>query len=181
MPERYLLYVAASRSYKNIDGLVRAFHLLKTRHRVPHALVIVGLAGRATPALEQLISSLGLVDDVVFSGFLDDRMLPLVYSAADAFVYPSFYEGFGLPVLEAMACGTPVAAANRTSLPEAVGDAGLLFDPANPEDMARTIARILDETELRGELVERGLVRARSFTWEKTAAATLATLSVLAS
>lgn len=180
IPERYLLYVAASRSYKNVDGLIRAFKLLKERHAIPHALVLTGLADRAQHDLVALVGDLGLERDVVFSGFLDDRLLPLVYSAADVLVYPSFYEGFGLPVIEAMACGTPVAASNRTSLPEAVGDAGLLFDPDDIEDMAATIRRIVDDPALRAQLVAKGLVHASRFSWDQTAKRTLATLTSLA-
>jgi len=158
---------------------VRAFEQLKDRYRIPHSLVITGLAGRASPELERLIRTLG-VRDVVFSGFLDDSLLPLLYSAADVFVYPSFYEGFGLPVLEAMACGTPVAASNRTSLPEAVGDAGLLFDPDNVDEMAGAIHRLVDDRDLRARLVAKGLERAKQFTWRETAKRTLAALTELA-
>jgi alpha-1,3-rhamnosyl/mannosyltransferase len=104
----------------------------------------------------------------------------VLYSAADVFVYPSFYEGFGLPVLEAMACGTPVAASNRTSLPEVVGDAGLLFDPDDIDAMATAIQRLVDDRALRDALVAKGLARVKDFTWQRTAARTLAVLTELA-
>lgn len=172
---KYILYVAAGRKYKNVDGLIRAFAKLD----VPHVLVITGLAGRASPETVQLATELGVRDRVVFSGFLDDSELPLLYSAADVFVYPSYYEGFGLPVLEAMACGTPVVASNRTSLPEAVGDAGLLFDPDDVDEMARTIGRVIADRALHAELSAKGLARASSFTWEQTAQKTLAALTEL--
>ncbi|HEY5949286.1 MAG TPA: glycosyltransferase family 1 protein [Kofleriaceae bacterium] len=178
IPRDYILYVAASRTYKNVDGLVRAFKQLKDRgHR--HALVVTGLADRATPELLGLVEQLGLSRDVIFSGFLDDRMLPLLYSAAAAFVYPSFYEGFGLPVLEAMACGTPVAASNRTSIPEAVGDAGLLFDPDDTDAMVTAIERLLVDQPLRERLVTAGIARAKTFTWDRVARQTLAALTSL--
>ncbi|HTL38977.1 MAG TPA: glycosyltransferase family 1 protein [Kofleriaceae bacterium] len=176
VPDEYLLYVAAARSYKNVDGLIRAFRLLKDRG-LRHSLVITGLADRASADLVALADSLGLARDVVFSGFVDDRWLPALYSAAAALVFPSLYEGFGLPVIEAMACGTPVAAANRTSLPEVVGDAGLLFDPDSPEDIARTIERVLGDAALREQLIARGIARAKAFTWDRVAIETLAALS----
>ena len=147
---------------------------------MPHALVITGLSGRASPELAQLVEELGLQGRVVFTGFLGDDMLPLVYSAADVFVFPSFYEGFGLPVLEAMACGVPVAASNRASLPEAVGDAGLLFDPASTDAIASAIARLVDDRVLHADLVRRGLARAQMFSWTKTAEGTLAVLAEVA-
>jgi glycosyltransferase involved in cell wall biosynthesis len=175
--EPYLLYVAASRTYKNVHGLLRAFKLLKERHAIPHSLVLTGLADRAQTELVALVQQLGLTRDVVFSGFLDDQVLPLIYSAADVLVYPSFYEGFGLPVIEAMACGTPVAASNTTSLPEAVGDAGLLFDPSSNDDMARTIHRLIVDRALHAELARKGLARAQTFSWDTTAQRTLAALT----
>jgi glycosyltransferase involved in cell wall biosynthesis len=178
IPDRYLLYVAASRAYKNVEGLVRAFHQLA--ERIPHSLVITGLAGRASPEIERLVVGLGLVDRVVFSGFLDDELLPALYSAADVFVFPSFYEGFGLPVIEAMACGTAVAASNRTSIPEAVGDAGLLFDPDSTQEMSEAMHSILSNDTLRAELVQKGLARAKQLSWETTARRTLAVLSEVA-
>ena len=180
IPDRYVLYVAAGRAYKNVDGLIRAYHQLVTRRGIPQSLVITGLAGRASTEINQLVVGLGLDDRVVFSGFLDDELLPALYSAADAFVFPSFYEGFGLPVIEAMACGVPVAASNRTSIPEAVGDAGLLFDPASTDQMADAIHRILSDAALRGELVARGAARARQLSWELTARRTLAVLGEVA-
>lgn len=180
IPPRYLLCLAASKSYKNVDGLVRAFKLLKQHHAIPHALVLTGLPDRAQPDLVALVEQLGLTRDVVFSGFMEDRLLPLLYAAADVMVYPSFYEGFGLPVLEAMACGTPVAASNRTSLPEAVGNAGLLFDPDDTSDMARAIHQILGNARLRDELVAKGFAHASSYSWQKTARDTLAALTAIA-
>ena len=108
-----------------------------------------------------------------FLGPVADADLPALYAAATCFVFPSRYEGFGLPVLEAMACGTPVACSNVSSLPEVAGDAALLFDPADAAAMAQAIARLLDEPSLRDDLRTRGLAQAARFTWERTAARTL--------
>jgi glycosyltransferase involved in cell wall biosynthesis len=176
--DRYLLYVAAGRAYKNVDGLIRAFAQLA--ERIPHSLVITGLAGRASDDIQRLVVGLGLADRVVFTGFLDDALLPALYSAADVFVFPSFYEGFGLPVIEAMACGTPVVASDRTSIPEAVGDAGLLFDPSRVDDIANAIERVLEDKALRDSLVLKGLARAKLLSWETTAARTLSVLGEVA-
>ena len=167
--KKYILYVAARRKYKNIDGLVKAYKILKQRHRVGHTLVITGLGGRADAGLSGIVKELGIERDVLFSGFIPDEELPLLYSGADVFVYPSFYEGFGLPVLEAMACGAPVAASNATSLPEVVGDAGLLFNPNDTEDIANAVLRLLTDKTLKAKMIEKGFARVKEFSWEKTA------------
>lgn len=166
---RYILYLASSRGYKNIDGLIKAYKILKERYHIAQSLVVSGTAGQAHHGLMKLIDDLSLKREVILSGFIEDGDIPLLYSAADIFVYPSFYEGFGLPVLEAMACGTPVAASNATSIPEAVGNAGLLFDPDNIEEMAEKIFKILDDKELRDELIRKGFEHVKGFSWEKTA------------
>ena len=108
-----------------------------------------------------------------FLGRVPDEDLPDLYSAAVVFAYPSRYEGFGLPPLEALACGTPVVCSNRASLPEVVGDAALQVDPTNPADLAAALARLLDDAPLRATLRARGLARATRFTWERTAAETM--------
>lgn len=175
--KKYILYVAARRKYKNIDGLVRAYKILKQRHRVEHMLVITGLGGRADEVLSGLVKELGLERDVLFSGFIPDEELPLLYSGADVFVYPSFFEGFGLPVLEAMACGVPVAASNATSVPEVVGDAGLLFNPNDTEDIANSVYRLLTDKILKAKMIEKGFARVKEFSWEKTARETIKILT----
>ena len=173
---KYILYVASSRPYKNIDGLIKAYKILKDRYGIEHSLIVTGLAGKAQSGLLTMAQELKLESDVRFSGFVNDRDLPLLYSAADIFVYPSFYEGFGLPVLEAMSCGIPVAASNSTSLPEVVGNAGLLFDPHNTEQMAEVIYNLIKDSHLRKELVKKGFERVKEFSWEKTAMQVLSVL-----
>ena len=165
----FVLCTASTRPYKNIDRLLLAFSILKKRHAVKHRLVLVGASGRHHRFLLKMVADLGLNEDVVFTGFVPDKVLPALYSAASVFVYPSLYEGFGLPILEAMACGTPVVASNITSMPEVVGDAGLMFDPYDVEEMCKRIYRILSNEERRNKLIAKGKQRVREFSWEKTA------------
>ncbi len=166
----YLICVASSRPYKNVDGLVRAFSFVRERHRVPHQLVVVGLAGRAHGAILDSAAPLLRDGSLVLTGFVDDAELPVLYSNAEASVYPSKYEGFGLPVLESMACGTPVVSSNAASLPEVVGDAGVLFDPYDIEAMGRAIYSVISDEGLRATLRQKGFERARRFSWDGTAA-----------
>lgn len=173
----FLLYVGGFDYRKNLLGLVEAFGELKRRHVFAGALVIVG---RRPPAREPVfrrllatIESKALQRDVVFVDYVADSDLPLFYSAADALGFPSLYEGFGFPLLEAMACGTPVIAFNHSSIPEVVGTAGILLDQTDTETFAAAIAEVLTNSALRDDLRARGLQRAREFTWARTAELTL--------
>lgn len=165
----YILYVASTRPYKNVDGLMKAFDLYLRNDQTEHSLVITGLAGKAQSELVRLANDLGLAQRIVFAGFVHDEDLAAIYSAADLSVYPSFYEGFGLPLLESMACGTPVAASNATSLPEVLGDAGLLFDPRNIGEMALAMSSIISNSALRAGMIRKGFERVKLYSWEKTA------------
>ncbi len=163
--EKYLLSVAIMRSNKNIERLLEAFNILKTQNRIEHQLVLVGTISQPFKDLKQ--------KDVILTGYVPHDELPLLYCGASLLVYPSFFEGFGLPALESMACGTPVVASNVTALPEIIGEAGLLFDPFNPEEMASTIYRILSDNVLKDELIKKGLQRVKEFSWQQTAKQTL--------
>jgi glycosyltransferase involved in cell wall biosynthesis len=170
-PGPVVLCVAQKRTHKNLDGLIRALALLDD----PAAQLV--LPGAPTPyedRLRELAAQLGVADRVRFPAWVEDDELEGLYQLADCFVLPSFEEGFGLPVLEAMARGVPVACSGVSSLPEVAGDAALLFDPADPSDIASSIDRLLGDAGLRAQLVQRGLVRCREFTWERTARETLA-------
>jgi len=169
----YILTVASSFIHKNLEGLIRAYALLVAEYGIQHQLVIAGHKRTAYSRLLDLINNLKLNNRVVFTGFVQDEDIPLLYSCANAFVFPSFYEGFGLPLLEAMACGVPIASSNATSLPEVGGGAVLYFDPYNVEQMAQAIYKILSDPDLRQDLVAKGLTRAHEFSWEKTARQTL--------
>ncbi|MBF0327721.1 MAG: glycosyltransferase family 4 protein [Nitrospirae bacterium] len=165
----YLICVASSRPYKNVGGLVRAFALLKERHSIPHQLVIIGLAGSAHTELLNIADVLIANSDIIFTGHVKDDELPKLYSGAIASVYPSFYEGFGLPLLESMACGTPVVSSNAASLPEVLGDAGILFDPHDIKLMSEAIFSVISDEGLRNVLREKGFERVKTFSWETSA------------
>ncbi len=169
----YILAIASDKPYKNLDGLLRAYKILKERESITERLLIAGNPGGLKKGLLSLIGELGLTGSVSFSGFVSDEELVWLYSGASVFVFPSFFEGFGLPVLEAYACGTPVAASNAASIPEAVGDAGLLFDPKDPADIAAKVLTLLRDDKVRDDMIRRGLKRAGVMTWEKAAAETL--------
>ncbi len=171
----YVLYVGGFDRRKNVASLLVAFARLRQEGRSSHRLVLIGAPRKGDPLFYDPgpdLPRLGLVDAVVSTGPLADDELRAFLGGADVFVFPSLDEGFGLPPLEAMACGAPVVCSNASSLPEVVGDAGLLVDPTDVDGMAQAIARILDDPGLRQSLVERGLRRAASFSWARTAEAT---------
>jgi glycosyltransferase involved in cell wall biosynthesis len=169
----YLLYVGGINARKNIAGLFEAYARVRARH--PElALVVGGKRQWQTGEIDAAFTRLGLENNVLFTGYVGDADLPALYSAAAAFVFPSLYEGFGLPPLEAMACGAPVIASASSSLPEVVGDAALTADPHDIGGLAAAIERVVGDAELRAELRRRGIARAARFSWQRTARETLA-------
>lgn len=170
----FILYVGTIEPRKNISGLIRAYRTLKDLYPdFAYKLVIGGEKGWLYSDIFNLVKKLSLLNDVIFLGFIPNNELPVLYNAAKVFVYPSLYEGFGLPVLEAMACGTPVVTSNTSSLPEIVGDAGILVDPLDDKALAQAINRILIDSEFRNNLISKGKERAKLFSWEKTAERTM--------
>jgi len=167
LPERYILHVGAPHKRKNLGTLIRAFGLLKKDPSFSHGLVLAGPGGWDDAALRREAAAAGLGNDVVFTGFVGDESLPAVYAGADALVFPSLYEGFGYPPLEAMACGTPVIASNVSSLPEVTGPAAILVPPEDAEAIAGAIIRILNSPGLAAELREAGRRRVRQFSRER--------------
>ncbi|HTP09930.1 MAG TPA: glycosyltransferase family 1 protein, partial [Anaerolineae bacterium] len=141
---------------------------------VPHHLIITGGKGWLYESIFEQVKRSGLEGRVHFPGFVHDADLPTLYSAADLFAYVSLYEGFGLPLLEAMACGTPVIGSNISSLPEVIGDVGLQVDPYNMNDIARALIQMIGTPELRERSIGLGLKRAKLFTWDKAARELLA-------
>ncbi|MCU0493532.1 MAG: glycosyltransferase family 4 protein, partial [Chloroflexaceae bacterium] len=186
----YLLYVGTVQPRKNLARLLAAFGQLLAigdlRSEIGDqgtnlTLVIAGKKGWLTEEIEGQAARAGLGQRVHFTGYVADDDLPALLSGALAFVFPSLYEGFGMPVLEAMACGTPVLTSTTTSLPEVAADAALLVDPTDTDAIARGLARLVAEPALRSELRQRGLARAAQFTWARCAAETLAVLRDVAS
>ena len=166
LPERFVLFVGTLEPRKNLVRLVEAFARIRDG-RV--RLVLAGGKGWLYDDLFAKVEALGLDEEVVFPGYVMNDELSLWYNAATVFSYPSVYEGFGLPVLEAQACGTPVLTSNTSSLPEAAGDGALMVDPYDVEELAAGLDRLLTDEPLRHELRERGLAHARQFSWSHTA------------
>jgi glycosyltransferase involved in cell wall biosynthesis len=172
LPDEYFLFVGTREPRKNLGRLLEAYASVATQPGCP-GLVVVGRAGWLGEDLEARARSLGIAERVVFTGGLPSDELVAIYSGALAFVFPSLYEGFGLPALEAMACGAPVVAARAGSLPEVVGDAALLVDPLDSAHIAAGMARVWREPSLRAELIERGRAQVGRFSWRRAAEETL--------
>ena len=171
--DKYILAVSSLEWRKNTLGLLRSYYLCWMNFNIKHKLLIAGCEKRAkTTAIERLVKELSLEDSVHFLGYVDLEELIYLYNGADVFVFPSFYEGFGLPPLEAMSCGTPVIASDIRVLREVLGDAALLVDPYNHEEMARGIDRVLTDQVLAENLRKKGLDRVKLFSWDKTAKVT---------
>jgi glycosyltransferase involved in cell wall biosynthesis len=171
---QFILSVGTLQPRKNHLQLVRAFARLRPERGVTLKLVIAGGKGWAYDEIRAETDRLKLQDRVIFAGFVDDTDLPGLYRAASVFAYPALYEGFGLPVLEAMACGVPVLTSNTSSLPEVAGDAALLINPLDPTGMSRALSQMLGDASLRADLIKKGLARASEFTWARSAQMTWA-------
>ncbi len=175
----YILFVGTLQPRKNLVRLIEAFASMQVGKYANLQLVIAGKKGWLYQEIFRQVEEFGLEDRVVFTGYVPEGDLPVLMSGARLFVFPSLYEGFGLPVLEAMACGVPVACSNVSSLPEVAGDAAVLVDPLDVEGMAVAIERVLGDEDLRGELIERGFEQAKKFSWEKCARETLKVLEMV--
>jgi glycosyltransferase involved in cell wall biosynthesis len=169
LPEWFILFVGTIEPRKNLARLISAFGALRRQTGLPHALVIVGGAGWLNEGIYDQVGKEGLDEHVRFPGFVADADLPGLYTLADLLAFPSLYEGFGIPPLEAMACGTPVVASNRSSIPEAVGSAALLVDPEDVDGMADAMARVLGNASLRARLSDLGRAQAARFSWHAAA------------
>jgi glycosyltransferase involved in cell wall biosynthesis len=167
LPDRFILYLGTIEPRKNLDTLLHAYARLPQRKQVK--LVLAGGIGWLANPILKLIEQLDLRQDVIVPGYVPGDLLPMWYNAAELFVYPSLYEGFGLPLLEAMACGVPVMASNTTSLPEAVGTAGILLPPMDREVWVDRLGSLLDNPAEQISLSGRGRQRAEEFTWKRTA------------
>ncbi|HMR55499.1 MAG TPA: glycosyltransferase family 1 protein [Candidatus Doudnabacteria bacterium] len=175
LPEKYILFLSTIQPRKNLVGLIEAFTELKQEHpELPHKLVVVGKAGWKYEESFQAMKANS--DNVVYLGRVDDSARWPIYAHADLFISASFYEGFGMWILEAFECGTPVAVSNISSLPEVGADAALYFDPEDKEQIKETILKILQNESLRSDLVAKGKTRLQDFSWEKCARETLEVL-----
>ncbi len=169
----FLLFVSTIEPRKNINNLVEAFNRLKSDHGVDHDLLLVGKKGWHYEPIFEAIARSPWRDNIHHLNYLGDRQVQALYSKADVFVYPSFYEGFGLPVLEAMTLGAPVVTSNVSSLPEVAGDAALYANPNVPAEIAEQIWQLIDSSALRENLIEKGYAQAAQFSWRRTAEETL--------
>jgi len=167
LPEKFILCVGSIEPRKNLLGLLNAYKLLSSDIRSEYKLVLVGFKGWQNKELMDIINS--DKEDISYLGFISDEELAKVYNAASCFVFPSFYEGFGLPPLEAMACATPVIASNLSSIPEICGNSAIYCDPYDSNDIKEKIELLLNDTELQSRMIEKGLQRASEFSWEKSA------------
>ncbi len=172
LPDHYVLFVGTIQPRKNIARIAAAMVQLEAAG-LPHKLVITGKTGWLAGEVERELASTGRPDLILRIGYVADGDLPALYSGADVFCFPSLYEGFGLPVLEAMACETPVVTSNRSSLPEISGDAALLVDPTSVDEISASLIRVLTDQDERARLTAAGLKRSRNFTWSRTANETL--------
>jgi glycosyltransferase involved in cell wall biosynthesis len=176
----YILHVGTLEPRKNQDILIRAFAALRAGRGIPHVLAVIGARGWMYEALFERVEELGLRDDVHFLDYVPPSELPLWYNGAELFAYPSAFEGFGLPVLEAMACGVPTITSSTSSLEELAGGACLTVEPGSVEALETAMARILDDTRLQAKLQSAGIARASAFSWEACARGTVAAYSVAA-
>jgi glycosyltransferase involved in cell wall biosynthesis len=172
LDHRFVLYVGNIKPHKNLVRVVEAFDRLRKRGFDDLTLLIIGDEISKLPALRRAVHSHKLHKHVRFLGYLPDETLAILYRLAAVFVFPSLYEGFGLPPLEAMACGAPVVTSNVSSLPEVTGDAAVLVDPYDVESIADGIARVLSDPALREDMRVKGMARAREFSWERSVART---------
>lgn len=161
MEYKYILYLGSSHKRKNIDGIIESFEILKEKYKIPHKLVLAGLRQD------------GKWQDIIFMSYIDENKKWELLKNAEVFVFPSFYEGFGMPVLEAQKAGVPVVASNAGALPEILEDSALLVNPSNPEEIAEAIYKVLSNEQLRNELIKKGQENIKRFSWLNCAEETL--------
>lgn len=173
IPSDYILYIGGFSPRKNILGLIEAFSQLLPKINKSLNLIIAGTRGKSYEIYKNKVIELHLEGKVIFPGFIPIEHLPYLYSASEVFVYPSFYEGFGLPPIEAMSCGVPVIASNTTSIPEILGNSAYLIDPYNSYEICMSMYDVITNKELRNSLIKKGFNLSSSLSWEKTAFNTL--------
>jgi glycosyltransferase involved in cell wall biosynthesis len=170
----YILFVSQWRPHKGLPELIKAFEILKEKYFLEHKLVLVGKSDNNFPEVISAVDNCKYSQDIIRPGFVVEEDLPYFYAASDVFVFPSHYEGFGLPPLEAMSSGVPVAASNISSMPEVLGNAAVYFDPYNPSDIAKQIFSIVSNNKFKQQLIKDGVKQAKKYSWHKMAKETLA-------
>lgn len=173
LPEKYILHIGTLEPRKNLIFLVKVFAEAIKDKKIPHSLAIAGKKGWYYEELFKLVDDLGLADRVIFTGYIDDEDKSYLYNGSSLFAFPSVYEGFGLPPLEAMSCGVPVMTSSTSSLPEVVDKAGVLLPPNNKNLWVRNMKRVLKSSKVQKEMSEASLIQAAKFSWQKTAEQTL--------
>jgi len=173
LPDEYILWVGKPYPHKNLSTLMDAFDLLHKNYTLPHSLVLVGFGGLESENILKKIKSLNLTDKVKIMDFVPNTSLPEIYYRASLLVLPSLCESFGIPIVEAMATGTPVVGSEDTSAPEILAGSGIVVDPKNKSEMAEAMGRVLSDERLKVSLVKAGYERVQEFTWDKTAQKTL--------
>lgn len=173
LPRKFILFLGTFEPRKNIIGIISAYKMFKTQHGTPYKLVLAGGGGWKNKNIFKEIKKLNLKQDVILPGFIDQNDKEKIYSLASLFIYPSFYEGFGFPPLEAMACGCPVITSCCSSLPEIVGNATFLINSYNIAEIAQAMHQILSDNKLRDNLIKKGYEQVKKFRWEETARRTL--------
>jgi glycosyltransferase involved in cell wall biosynthesis len=168
LPERYILFVGNFNPRKNLSRLIRAFDAFKRRSGLPHKLVIAGEHGWKFDK-EEALSDIGHMADILFLGFVADADMPALYSMAELFAFPTLYEGFGIPVIEAQRCGTPVLTSNVSALPEVAGDGAFYVDPYDIDAISAALESILSDDALARELAAKGTINAKRFSWQTSA------------
>ncbi len=171
----YIFYIGRLEHKKNIVNLIKAYQLLREEKKITHQLVLGGKPGFGYEAIQQAVDNVSpaVAKDIIQTGYISNEEYPIILKNADIFAFPSNFEGFGMPVLEAMACGVPVVCSNKTSMPEVAQNAGLLINPQKPFDMAVAFSKIINKPSLRSSLISKGIKRASLFDWDNTAQKTL--------
>lgn len=170
---KYILSVGTVEPRKNLENLIYSFNLLKNKKKFTGKLAIIGMQGWMSEGVMTLVQKLDLKNDIVFLGYLTDAELRYFYNNAEVFVFPSFYEGFGFPIVEAFCCGAPVVTSNVSSCPEIAQEAALKIDPYKPSDISEAIEKVLEDSKFRRSLREKGFVRSADFSFRKMAKETL--------
>ena len=170
----FILYIGGFSTRKNVKELILAFDKVNKNLKEPHCLLLAGSIKDEGKKLVSLVENLSSKDNIIFTGFIEDSLMPILYNGAEAFVYPSLYEGFGLPPLEAMSCMTPVITSDTTSIPEVTGDSCILINPNKASDIEASLFSLLNSESLKIELAKKGYEHSLNFSWKKTAKNTFA-------